>query len=57
MLLLKHQREKIGSTLKRYWSNLHGQNWKKRDSVGDIELEDFKERYRAFDKHEAMISI
>jgi adenylosuccinate synthase len=25
--------------------------------VGDIELEDFKERYRALDKHEAMISF
>jgi hypothetical protein len=25
--------------------------------VGDIELEDFADRYRAFDKHEAMISI
>jgi adenylosuccinate synthase len=28
------------------------------ESVGDIELEDFKERYRALaDKHEAMIIL
>jgi hypothetical protein len=38
-------KQKIGST-QRYWSNL----WTKlveMDRVGDIELEDFKERYRA----------
>jgi adenylosuccinate synthase len=56
MLHLKPKGKEIGSTL-RYWSNIHGQNG--RNGIrGDIELEDFKERYRALaDKHEAMIAF
>jgi adenylosuccinate synthase len=48
---------KIGSTLKgiRPYMDKTGRNGIR---VGDIELEDFKERYRALaDKHEAMISF
>jgi adenylosuccinate synthase len=48
---------KIGSTLKGIRPNMDktGRNGIR---VGDIELEDFKERYRALaDKHEAMISF
>jgi hypothetical protein len=56
MQLLKLQREKQKwfylKVVQHIWIN--GRNGR----VGDIELEDFKERYRAFaDKHEAMIAF
>jgi adenylosuccinate synthase len=57
MRLLKLQRKKKGSTLKigPTYMDKTGRNGIR---VGDIELEDFKERYRALaDKHEAMIAF
>ncbi|WP_330442908.1 adenylosuccinate synthase [Flavobacterium sp. C4GT6] len=49
---------KIGSTLKGIGPTYMDKTGRNGIRVGDIELEDFKERYRALaDKHEAMISF
>src|SRR5690606_6819881 len=49
---------KIGSTLKGIGPTYMDKTGRNGIRIGDIELEDFKERYRALaDKHEAMISF
>jgi adenylosuccinate synthase len=57
MRLLGFKGKAIGSTLKGMVQHI----WIRpveTEFVGDIELEDFKERYRALaDKHEAMIAF